>query len=123
MSSSKTMDIIKQLENNHDDLVKNWQNAVSLFASDSMDACEHDVEEEREMNNEWTTDEDSNEEENRYDNIIPYLLLQMLEQQASAESSELESASTSIDEDGLCLGYTYTICGDNLDKEIHPRHM
>ena len=78
LSSSKTMDIIKQLENNHDDLIKNWQNAVCLFASDSMDACEHDVEEEREMNNEWTTDEDSNEEENRYDNIIPYLLLQML---------------------------------------------
>ena len=73
------MDIIKQLENNHDDLEKNWQNAVSYFAS-AMDACEHDVEEEKEMSNEWTvtTDEDSNEEGNRYDNIISYLLLQML---------------------------------------------
>ena len=30
------------------------------------------------MRDEWTTDKDSDEEENRYDNIIPYLLLQML---------------------------------------------
>ena len=30
LSSSKTMDTIKQLENNHDDLVKNWQNILQV---------------------------------------------------------------------------------------------